>query len=83
MRSGIVTAGIVLLIVGLAAFMTAQIKIQEFQSLLGQVAIVISNEARQNYQMFQLMQMGGAILSVIGGIVCIAGFVAKAEVWED
>lgn len=79
MRSGIVTLGIVLLIIGIASYMTAQIKIDEYQSLLGQAALILSQEAKQNYQMFQLMQMAGTILGAVGTIFCIAGIVSKEE----
>lgn len=79
MKSGYLTVGIVLLIIGLASYMTAQIKIDEYHSLLGQAALIISQQAKQNYQMFQLLQMVGVVLSVIGGIVCVAGFITKNE----
>lgn len=79
MRSGILTLGIVLLIIGIASYMTAQIKLQEYQSLLGQAALILSQQAKQNYQMFQLMQMGGAVLGAVGLIVSIAGIAAKEE----
>jgi hypothetical protein len=79
MKSNIFTFGIILLIIGLAAYLTSDIKIQEYQSLLGQVTLIISSEATEMYHTFQLMQILGGILSIVGVIVCIAGFIAKDE----
>jgi hypothetical protein len=78
MRSGIVTIGIVLLVIGIGLYMIASMKIEEYQSLLGQFSLIISSEAEQQFHMFQLMQMMGAVSAAAGVIVSIAGISAKS-----
>ena len=79
MRSQIVTIGIFMVIIGIGLYMIASMKIEEFQSLLGQINLIISSEAHQQYQMFQLMQITGAISTAAGAIVSVAGIAAKSD----
>ncbi|MCK9579777.1 MAG: hypothetical protein M0Q92_04920 [Methanoregula sp.] len=79
MRTGILTLGIIFVMIGIASYMSAQLRIDEYQTLLGQAALLISDEAQQDYQMYQLMQMAGAILSTTGLVVSVAGIAAKEE----
>ena len=77
MRSEIVTVGIVLLVIGIALYMFASMRIDEFQSFIGQVELLFSSEAYEQYRMFQLMQTMGATSAAAGGVLSIAGIAAK------
>jgi hypothetical protein len=79
MRSGIVTIGIVLLVIGIGLYMMASMKIEEFHSLLGQVSLIISPQAYEQYRTFQLMQTMGAMSAAAGTVVSIAGIAAKGD----
>jgi len=75
MRSRIIIIGIFLLVIGIGLYVTASIKIEEFQPLPGQI---MTCDAYHQYQMFQLMQTMGAVSASAGVIVSIAGATAKS-----
>ncbi|KYK38434.1 MAG: hypothetical protein AYK18_17135 [Theionarchaea archaeon DG-70] len=54
-------------------------EISEYQTLIGQIGRIFSREAQQEYRMFILMKMTGAIVAVIGFGVTVVGVVTSKK----
>lgn len=80
MRSGLLAFGIILLIVGVLFLMVGYNAVQDHQSTLGQIGRVFSESRRQEYQTYMIMEMGGAILAVVGFVLSISGAVIDRSV---
>ena len=56
MRGGILTVGIILLIIGGIMFFEGYNQVKEYQSTLGQIGRVVSENAREEYNNYKLME---------------------------
>lgn len=79
MRTGLLIAGIILMVIGAAGYVYVQATLSDCQSFLGQLGRAFSGDIQSRCQQANLMQMGGAGLFVVDIGLTIGGAVAKSK----
>ena len=79
MRGSILVVGAIFLIIGFMVFWQGYSILQQYNTTLGQLALMLSEEARQEYQQAQTMTTIGGILALAGLVICIYGAAAKPK----
>ena len=72
-------AGIILMLIGAAGYLSVQLALADCAFFLGQVGRIFSGEAEKRCQIVNYIQLGGGVLFVIGIVFTIGGAVAKSE----
>lgn len=79
MRSGLLAAGIALLVVGIGLYMTAITQLPEYESLIGLFAMAFDSDLRQKYEFLKLLKILGPMAVAAGLIISIAGLISPNE----
>jgi hypothetical protein len=66
MRSGLLSFGIALIIIGGIIYSIGNSNAQEYQTSLGQIARGLSSGAQQQYQTYVAMESFGGIMVLVG-----------------
>jgi len=79
MRSGILTVGVAILIVGVILFFYGYSGLQEYGALgiWGVISQIFSTQAQQAVQQLRIITLAGIILGIIGFFTAVGGLVAK------
>lgn len=88
MRSGILAAGVALVIIGISLFYIGHSALKEMEGIeefniyglpIGKVIKYISEDYRDVYIRYKLFEMVGCILTAVGFILSIAGIVVESK----
>lgn len=77
MKSGFVTLGIALIIIGGIIYSMGNSGAQEYRTSLGQFARGLSSDAQQQYQKYSTMESFGGIMVLIGFVLSVVGAVSS------
>lgn len=79
MRSGLLSFGIALIIIGGIIYSIGNSNAQEYRTSLGQIARGLSSDAQQQYQIYSSMESFGGIMVLVGIVLSISGAVSSGE----
>lgn len=79
MRSGLLSLGIILIILGGIIYSIGNSGAQEYRTSLGQIGRALSSNAEQQYQTYSAMESFGGIAVLIGFALTIVGAVSSGS----
>ncbi|MCX9026212.1 MAG: hypothetical protein OIN85_08980 [Candidatus Methanoperedens sp.] len=79
MRSGWLSLGIAIIIIGGIIYSVGNSNAQEYRTSLGQIGRALSSTAQQQYQMYATIESFGGIMLLIGFALIIVGAVSSEK----
>ena len=88
MRGGLLAIGLLLLIIGIFVFYTANVALQEYEAVeeldiygvpIGKTTKYLSEDYAEGYSTTQSMRLFGILTGCVGFILCIAGIAAPGK----
>jgi len=79
MKAGLLATGIILMLIGAVGYLAMQQNISDCGSFVGQLGRMFSSSMGQKCQMANMIQLGGAVLFVLGIGLTIGGAVSGSK----